>query len=621
MPRILSTLLFLFLLFGGLLPASSDSLFPGFDELENDSLRLRQVIDFLIGVSQEGDPDTQQEKIREAIRFCEARDFKKGSAAAHSTLHNHFSFTSQKDSAFAEKELIVDSYLSHLSCQNQVHFWVVSGTNLLEAYQTDGAIEEFFTALALADSCDLPKLTIYSSLASVQSSLGKHEESIRYLKLGREEMKLKLKNRRDTINYAVLLNNLSLEFDNAGEEDSAWHYIQLATALHGHPAFRIRMAVLAMDNGQYDLAREQQNLAEEMIGDNPYVQSYRNTLLQSKVVLAFYEGRDEEAKKLAQEALELAIEGKSIDRISAAYGLKIKSLLGGERFLVDSLFLYKKKQQSEAVVEATVKYETLTEAAQKEQEILQLNSELKDQTIRTLRWRNYLVYGGIGIACLILLVIVYFRRRQARARLEVEKLRKQAIQLQMNPHFFFNSLNSINLYIAKNEKEKASEYLVSFAKMMRQTLENSQEDAVFLEKEIEFLRNYLSLEQLRMRNFAFRFEVEEGLGSCRIPALMIQPLVENSLQHGFKDIDYEGSLLVRIRRTSDFLQVEVIDNGWGHEREGKKSGDSDHHSFALSILRKRLRAYAPQLDSLRFEKGMGMGDNPGTKVSFQVPIF
>lgn len=596
--------------------APEDDFMLGFSEA-NDSIRLRIVVKQLNLAIQAETSEGQRVDIHEVIQFCSDQKFPRGETAAHLALFRQFSFTSEPDSAAREKAWLLNGRMHELSCANQLTVWILSGANLMESFQTDQALQEYHIALDLADSCDLAKLDVYNGLAAVHESLGQERKAIGYLKMAAEEVF----DKGDSLRLSMVYNNLSLMHDALKENDSSLWYIQQAVDLYTHPAYCIRYGILSLDFDDYALAREQFELADSLIGNDPFLQRYRQSLYLGQARLSLKTGNYDTAEAQSLRALREGRSNQMNYYIQTAFHLLIQSKLGNEFPLGDSLEKYKDLVQNEAIAEATVEMETRYESLKKEQEILNLNGELKDKNLRELRTRNYILVAISILLILILLGTIQLRHRQMRTKREVERLRRQAVKLQMNPHFFFNSLNSINVFIAKNEKEAANQYLINFSRLMRLTLENSQEDQVPIEKEIEFLSNYLSLEQLRMKNFDFEFQVEPGLETAKIPSLMIQPLVENSLLHGFDEIPYRGILIVNISREGNSIQVKVKDNGKGKMNTESSKTDSDHKPFALDILRKRIGMYSKGNESVVFDKGIEGGGNPGTQVSFRFPII
>jgi LytS/YehU family sensor histidine kinase len=176
------------------------------------------------------------------------------------------------------------------------------------------------------------------------------------------------------------------------------------------------------------------------------------------------------------------------------------------------------------------------------------------------------------IVAIIFLYFIYYRyKRESEFRnkeLLHQKVKAEteliALRSQMNPHFIFNSLQSIQQYIRKNENKLADEYLIKFSKLIRLILENSNKRTIALEDELDALSFYMELEALRF-NPPFKYELltEPGIRkeAVYIPPLLIQPFVENSIWHGIKNLDRDGIITINIKKQDSNINIKVIDNG------------------------------------------------------------
>lgn len=164
-----------------------------------------------------------------------------------------------------------------------------------------------------------------------------------------------------------------------------------------------------------------------------------------------------------------------------------------------------------------------------------------------------------------------------------------ALRSQMNPHFIFNVLNSINKYILSNDKNAASDYLVQFSRLIRLTLENSKAAKVLLQNDLEAFRIYTEMEKLRFGDkFTCAMELEENIDPqyLHIPPLLIQPHVENAIWHGLMQRDTPARLLVQVTQPEEnVLLVVVQDNGIGRAwaQEIKSKSATAHKSYGLQI--------------------------------------
>ena len=209
-------------------------------------------------------------------------------------------------------------------------------------------------------------------------------------------------------------------------------------------------------------------------------------------------------------------------------------------------------------------------------------------------WFRLLVFC---LTLFIILVSFRFLIKDIQRRNEVkEKLKSSqltALRAQMNPHFLFNSLNSIQEFIINQDKRSANRYLSKFSRLMRNILNMSALEEVDLQKEIESLDLYLSLEALRFEeNFEYKIELDPNVDSelTMIPPMVVQPYVENAVKHGLLHKTGPKKLTVRFRMEKDFLVCEVVDNGIGRKKseEIKKRESHLYSSKAMSLTQERL---------------------------------
>lgn len=223
-------------------------------------------------------------------------------------------------------------------------------------------------------------------------------------------------------------------------------------------------------------------------------------------------------------------------------------------------------------------------------------------------------------------------RHQERLKSEFQQrlneVEMQSLRSQMNPHFLFNSLNSIQLYIIKNDPEKAVEYLGRFSKLMRLILQNSRAQTVPLKQELEALQLYMELENLRFSNiFDFRIEVEPEVrvNDFEIPPMLLQPFVENAIWHGIQPKKEKGEIHIHIRLEGEYLVYSIEDNGIGRAASSKlkKKPIKQHKSMGMKITADRLEMINhDQYGEASMEIiDLYEDDRPaGTKVVMRLPV-
>ena len=227
------------------------------------------------------------------------------------------------------------------------------------------------------------------------------------------------------------------------------------------------------------------------------------------------------------------------------------------------------------------------------------------------------------------------RRKAAREKekLEMEKhllsLEQKALQLQMNPHFIFNALNSIQSLISQKDEKTARYQLAKFSKLMRSILENSRSQVISLEDEIQTLQNYLAIEKSSRGN-TFDFEVttllEMDTEELMIPPMMLQPFVENAIIHGVAHLTENGKINIHFLQKNNLLECSIEDNGIGRAaaKEIKSQIEHQHKSAALEVTQERLDILTKDLRGLKSLEIIDLknesGDASGTKVVVRLPV-
>jgi sensor histidine kinase YesM len=195
------------------------------------------------------------------------------------------------------------------------------------------------------------------------------------------------------------------------------------------------------------------------------------------------------------------------------------------------------------------------------------------------------------------LALGYKTHKQKIEKENIELQKKEtemaALKAQMNPHFMFNCINSIDAYIQSNDKYNATLYLNKFAKLIRNVLDSSKQNFVTFSKDIETLKLYIELEELRSENkFITKIDINEELMSSdyKVPALIIQPFVENAIIHGLRNKETnDGLLLINISKTNEQIIYSITDNGIGRKASGRiNTGKEKSYGMEMSYDRIKL---------------------------------
>ena len=252
-------------------------------------------------------------------------------------------------------------------------------------------------------------------------------------------------------------------------------------------------------------------------------------------------------------------------------------------------------------------------------------------------WKTWLFI--ISTSSFLLITSVFstlYRIRQIKMREKnktelnkrIANIESQALRAQMNPHFIFNTLSSIQHYISNNDTNAALKYLSKFAKLMRRIMDNSKQQMIPVAEEINALNLYLELEVMRFENkfkYAITVDATVDQNYDRIPSMLIQPYVENAIIHGLLPKKAPGKISITLQRQGDTILCIIEDNGIGRKKsqEFKKNRVQQHKSMGMSITQERLDVLNSSLNSNLYVEITDIYENghtAGTKVQLVIPI-
>jgi tetratricopeptide (TPR) repeat protein len=388
-----------------------------------------------------------------------------------------------------------------------------------------------------------------------------------------------------------------------------------------------------------------------------------------------YEGKKDYAKAFSytKDLLQNSQQHKAKQYIRDGY--KLMFILYDQLHKVDSAYSYFRKytymKDSVALDEFSKKlaiYKAAKENEKKQAQIELLNNEklinqqqlqLSEQQLKGESFQKNILFGGVLV--LVLLGFIIFRNIMLKQKneahrheivkqelslqkLESEKtksewqqqateLEMQALRAQMNPHFIFNSLNSINMFILENNKLQASEYLSKFSKLVRLILQNSQVALISLESELEALQLYLELESLRFENkFEYKIAVNDEVDTTvmKVPPLIIQPYAENAIWHGLMHLSDrqkgKGHLIIELYSEEEILYCKITDDGVGRKKatEMKSKSSSIHKSMGIKITESRIAMMQKMNGTNKLVEIKDLvhpdGSAAGTEVIIKIPV-
>jgi ligand-binding sensor domain-containing protein len=230
-------------------------------------------------------------------------------------------------------------------------------------------------------------------------------------------------------------------------------------------------------------------------------------------------------------------------------------------------------------------------------------------------------------------IVLFARNRIKRIRAEEQEknelqqkileTKMEALRSQMNPHFTFNALNSIQYYFLKNNVQEGLHFLTSFSKLIRQTVENASKESILLEEELDYIKQYMAIQQLRFPEIKLLWEISDAVDIHKtfLPPMILQPFIENIFEHAFGEGNEKRPVIgFRIDKTARGLEITITDNGMGYESGKKVSG---HVSRGIQLIEERISLLNTSLGREGYFLGLTdhskQGKGKGTEVLFVMP--
>lgn len=299
--------------------------------------------------------------------------------------------------------------------------------------------------------------------------------------------------------------------------------------------------------------------------------------------------------------------------------------------VVDTLYVRKEQEIARAAQfnrELAAKQSRIS-GLEQERELTQSKYSLalteQQLVAESIKRQNWIIYSLIFGMLLMGLAVYFFYRSNKQQKLANNLLALKSLRSQMNPHFIFNALNSVNNFIAKSDERSANRYLSDFSTLMRAVLENSDEDFIPLSKELELLELYTKLEHSRFSDkFDYRITVDEDIDidAFQIPPMLLQPYIENAIWHGLRYREDKGFLQIGIKQKDKLaLEISITDNGIGRKNSAalKTQNQKKQKSKGLGNIKKRIEIlndmYRDRVDVIISDLET---NGTGTKVLFTI---
>ncbi len=533
-------------------------------------------------------------------------DSKKENAEAYEVLGDINMFWKQPD-------LAVSNYNTSLknNSNNEVQLKLAVAYKESKNYQESIQI---YNSIVIRGLSNYQRVVLNEGLGDVYAATKQYDFAIKYYQAGLVIAKKHLIKPKVT----DLNSKIAEAYNEKGEEEEAQGYfsnsLKLAESQNKKRALeeKIRVADFQNLNSNYGYEIELRKQAIEDIEDNVLDSVFDNkSPLTSqkqnyKIGRAYALQNDvDNAIKYLEKSIEeadikedLIVQKDATRKLSEIYrnvGQFDKALLAYQSYveLVDKLYIKKEQEISRATKfsKDLVSKQNRITSLESEKVLSDTEYRLNTELSKRQKLIIYSLFGGLVLLLIVAFLMFKYIRQQ---RLANNLLALKSLRSQMNPHFIFNALNSVNSFIASNDERTANKYLSDFSLLMRAVLENSEEDFIPLEKEMELLKLYTKLEHFRFKDkFDYDITVDDAINvkDFVIPPMLLQPYIENAVWHGLRYKKTKGHLDISISQNNpDEISITIADDGIGRKQSKalKTQHQKKQNSKGMGNIKKRV---------------------------------
>lgn len=499
-------------------------------------------------------------------------------------------------------------------------------------------------ALELANKYEDPSIDIRRSKSISQNSIGNIYLTLRQYKLALEKFEVAIVTQEeleDKRGLAINYQNIGTAFQNLGDLDNALENFYKSLKYNIETGSKLGKVIchnsisnVFIMKGEYEKAFETVMEIKDTVdnmGNQYYVSEVYNTLGYCQLKRGNISEAEESLRKALKTGLKYEIPtnvNTSYEYLSEMYRMKNDYKSAYENYKM-SIEGYKKTFNDRNVTYVNNlinKYDNEV----KNNKIKSLAKENEITKLKLTRNRNVLIIALVSIALFGVLLYAIYGQRLLNDEKKILMLEQEALQSQMNPHFVFNALNSIKLYIINNEQKNAVYYLNKFSKLIRSILESSKTKEVSLCEELKTMALYMSIENIRFSNeITYEENIDEALNleKVKIPPLVLQPFLENAIWHGLSSKKGEKKVSLKASKISEeYIQIDIEDNGIGRDEALKiKSNKSlKRKSIGIELTKQRLRNFTDGYQNAYSLEYTDLTDNEGnpkgTRVSLKLPL-
>ncbi len=465
-------------------------------------------------------------------------------------------------------------------------FWLLGSSNTFLS-NISLANEQLLTALAHSKTHNNEQLEakVYGSIAHIHFIYSDYIKAVNYTQ---KAIDIHIK-RKDTVGLSATYNNMAVIYKNTNEYFLALDYNFKSLDLNILKKDKSAIAKSYNNLGLVSSLMQQKTNALDFytkaIAINKEIESSNISAYLNLGELYLNDNEFYMAKNMYLSLLESKNQSNKLSTQKIIYNQLLELSIKQKEYK-NSLIFRAKKDSLDRLQIVSDNKEKLNFIENQYKAVVRENKLQQENDINDKNRVIFVILIGVLV---LLLVFVFQRNKNAKLVLVQEKLEleQSVLRSQMNPHFIFNALSAIQNSLLDNKPIQSASYISRFAKLIRQNFDFINEKSILLTDEIDVLRNYMDTQKMRYQD-KFDYEInvfaDVDMDTNEIPPLLLQPFVENAIEHGFKNIERKGKITINISKEKDSILYEIKDNG-----RGFSDIKSDHKLHATDIFKKRLK--------------------------------
>lgn len=584
-----------------------------------------------------------------ALRYFANKSLKANYNAGSSYSLNHIGIIARKNSEFRKALILHDQALQRATYGNNIEFKIFSlnmlGTTYRRTDAIPNALDYHQKALELSETIENPNVSILRSrnvalngIGNIYITLKKYDLALEkfYKSLPiEEELNNKLGMAINHQNIGACLEEQGFLNKSLQEYRKSLHYNNLINSDLGRVICNTSISqVYLKQNRLQEAVRLLEPTLQLAIAQNRHYITSSVHISLGKAYLAL--GEHSKADNILQEGLQLSIKHKIANSISLTYGV-LSELASAQNDYKTALEHLKKAEEFEDKIldanklryvnDLIIRYDT----EKKNNQIKELASANEIVELKLKRNKNTLIIGLISLAAGGFMLYILYHQFQLKNEKKLLTLEQSMLRSQMNPHFLFNSLNAIKLYIINNEKQSAVHYLNKFAKLVRKILEASSVKETTLADELDTVDLYMNIENMRFSNqldFNVTLAPNIDIYSIKMPSLVLQPFLENAIWHGVSHKEGKKKIDITVDQFDDVHTIITItDNGVGRAFAEKLKSKRivKRKSVGIANTKERLANFSKEYQNKYFVTITDLydpqGSPSGTKITMRIPVI